>query len=149
MAVETVPIFTIGFTQRSAKDFFATIKQHGVKKIIDVRLNNVSQLSGFAKRADLMYFLENLCDCKYVHRTMWAPTQDILDSYRKKTIDWNEYKKLFLEMLRQRQIETETNVDDLSYSCLLCSEYDANACHRRLVAEYLQTKFPNIKIVNL
>jgi uncharacterized protein (DUF488 family) len=147
--MDQVKLFTIGFTQRSAKDFFTTIKQNDVRKIIDVRLNNTSQMAGFTKRSDLGYFLENLCGCKYVHRITWAPTQDILDAYRGKAITWNKYKTIFLDILYKRQIETETNVDDLNYSCLLCSEYDANACHRRLVAEYLQTKFSNFKIVNL
>ena len=148
-AMNQVRLFTIGFTQRSAKDFFTTLKQHDVQKIIDVRLNNTSQMAGFTKRRDLCYFLENLCDCKYVHRITWAPTQDLLDDYRNKTINWGDYKSRFLDILYKRQIENETNVDDLNLSCLLCSEYDANACHRRLVAEYLQARFPNVKIVNL
>ena len=147
--MDQVILFTIGFTQRGAKDFFTTIKQHRVKTVIDVRLNNVSQMAGFTKRNDLCYFLENLCDCKYIHRTTWAPTQELLDAYRVKTVGWNDYKSIFLDILHERQIETETNVDELNHSCLLCSEYDANTCHRRLVAEYLQTKFPNVKIVNL
>ena len=66
--MDQVKLFTIGFTQRSAKDFFTTIKQNDVRKIIDVRLNNTSQMAGFTKRSDLGYFLENLCGCKYVHR---------------------------------------------------------------------------------
>jgi uncharacterized protein (DUF488 family) len=144
-----VRLFTIGFTQRSAKDFFTTLKQHGVQKIIDVRLSNTSQMAGFAKRSDLCYFLENLCDCKYVHRITWAPTQDLLDAYRKKSIGWDKYKTIFLDSLIQRRIEKETSVVDLNCSCLLCSEYDANACHRRLVAEYLITKFSDLKIAHL
>jgi len=147
--MEQVILFTIGFTQRGAKDFFTTLKQHGVRTLIDVRLNNVSQMAGFTKRSDLCYFLENLCDCKYIHRITWAPTQELLDAYRSKAVEWNKYESIFKDILHVRKIETETNVDELSHSCLLCSEYDANTCHRRLVAEYLQTKFPSIKIVNL
>lgn len=140
---------TIGFTKKSARFFFSTLQKAGVKKIIDVRLNNVSQLAGFAKRDDLIYFLENLSNCKYDHRTSWAPTQNILDSYKKKKISWPEYEQLFINLITAREIEKETDIDELSCACLLCSEVDPKKCHRRLVAEYLSKKFPGITVMHL
>lgn len=142
-------LFTIGFTKKSAKVFFSTLQNAGVKRIIDVRLNNISQLAGFTKRDDLVYFLENLCNCTYIHRKSWAPTHDILDSYKQKTIGWTEYEKKFNDLMHSRKIEKETNIDELSNACLLCSELDPKNCHRRLVAEYLHAKFSETKILHL
>jgi uncharacterized protein (DUF488 family) len=76
-------LFTIGFTQKSAQKFFETLRDAGVKRVIDTRLNNVSQLAGFAKKADLEYFLKFIGGIEYVHILDLAPTQDILDEYKK------------------------------------------------------------------
>ena len=78
-------LFTIGFTKKSAEEFFSRLQTAGVKRVIDVRLNNVSQLAGFAKREDLAYFLKALCDCEYRHEPLLAPTKEILNGYKKKT----------------------------------------------------------------
>jgi uncharacterized protein (DUF488 family) len=142
-------LFTIGFTKKSAKTFFSTLQNEGVKRIIDVRLNNISQLAGFAKRDDLSYFLEKICKCAYIHRKSWAPTQDILESYKQKKISWTEYENSFSNLIKVRRIEKETDADELSSACLLCSELDPQKCHRRLVAEYLHTKFSNVRISHL
>ena len=60
-------LYTIGFTQKTAEQFFNLVKINNIKKVIDTRLNNVSQLSGFAKKNDLKYFLSELCCCEYIH----------------------------------------------------------------------------------
>ena len=143
-------IFTIGFTQSSAEHFFGRIKQAGIKRLVDVRLNNVSQLAAFAKRDDLMFFLRELCGVDYVHEPLLAPTQEMLDRYKKLKGEWSDYEREFLELLRQRKIETAlTRSDFETPSVLLCSEATAEHCHRRLVVEYLQQKWDNIEIVHL
>ncbi len=142
-------LFTIGFTQKTAKEFFTTIKQAGITKIIDIRLNNVSQLAGFAKKNDLIYFLKELCSCDYLHRPQFAPTKEILDGYKKKQIDWDEYEHKFKDLMNKRTIENLIHEKELNNSCLLCSEPTPDKCHRRLVADYLKNKFNNLEIKHL
>jgi len=142
-------LFTIGFTKTGAEAFFSKLKAAGVRRVIDVRLTNVSQLAGFAKRDDLVYFLKELCDCDYVHRPELAPTKEILDEYRAKKIDWPRYARQFNALLVDRAVENEISPDQLDRACLLCSEPTAENCHRRLVAEYFQERYPEIEILHL
>ena len=142
-------LFTIGFTKKNAQTFFSKLKSAGVKKIIDIRLNNVSQLAGFAKRDDLSYFLKELCDCDYIHKPTFGPTKEILDAYKKKQIDWNEYVRQFSKLIKDRAIENKISVEELNNACLLCSEPTPEKCHRRLVAEYFRDKYNDIEIKHL
>ncbi len=144
-----VNLFTIGFTQKSAETFFTTLKQAGVKRIIDTRLNNVSQLAGFAKKNDLQYFLKTLADIEYLHILDLAPTKDILDEYKKNKGDWSIYEQKFLHLIETRKIEKKVTPEQLDGACLLCSEAKPHHCHRRLVAEYLNGKWGNVKICHL
>ncbi|NJM59741.1 MAG: DUF488 domain-containing protein [Oscillatoriales cyanobacterium RU_3_3] len=144
-----INLFTIGFTQKSAEQFFDTLIKSGVRRVIDTRLNNVSQLAGFAKRKDLEYFLRKIGNIEYVHILDLAPTQDILDDYKKNKGEWEVYEQKFLELMRSRQIEKKVSPDILDCSCLLCSEPKPHNCHRRLVAEYLSDKWENVKINHL
>jgi uncharacterized protein (DUF488 family) len=143
-------IFTIGFTKKSAETFFTRLQKAGVKRLVDVRLNNVSQLAGFAKRDDLRYFTQQICGIEYVHLTALAPTASILDPYKKaKHGDWELYERQFLDLMHQRRIEEMISPEILDGSCLLCSEETPHHCHRRLVAEYLQEKWGNIEIQHI
>ena len=142
-------IFTIGFTKKNAKTFFSKLRDAGVTKLIDVRLNNVSQLAGFAKRDDLIFFLKELCNCDYNHIPDFAPTKEIFDAYKKREIDWAGYESRFNNLIKKRKIETMVSEGDLNNSCLLCSEHTPEQCHRRLVAEYLKNIFGNIEIKHL
>ena len=144
-----INLFTIGFTQKSAEQFFETLLKAGVQRVIDTRLNNVSQLAGFAKRKDLEYFLRKVGNIEYIHLLDLAPTQDILDAYKKKKGDWETYEKQFIDLITKRQIETKVSPDILDGGCLLCSEAKPHHCHRRLVAEYLNSKWRNVKICHL
>ncbi len=135
-------LFTIGFTQKTARKFFELLKQSGAKRLIDVRLNNISQLAGFAKKEDLRYFAREIGGLEYVHATDLAPTQDILQAYRKAGGDWAEYEKRFLQLMADRKIEERVDPALMDGGCLLCSEDSPHHCHRRLVAEYLCTKWP-------
>jgi uncharacterized protein (DUF488 family) len=141
-----VKIFTIGFTKKSAETFFARLKNAGVRRLIDVRLNNVSQLAGFTKKDDLRYFTKAICNIDYVHLPEFAPTADILDPYKKaKNGDWQLYEQQFLDLMRARHIET-TPREILDGGCLLCSEEKPHHCHRRLVAEYLKERWHDVEI---
>ena len=130
-------ISTIGFTKKNAEQFFQLLKKDNIKTLIDVRLNNVSQLAGFAKRDDLKFFLGELCNAEYVHEPDLAPTKDILNAYKKGDITWEKYEEGFLNLMSQRRIEKTFNTLSLEDSCLLCSEHEPHFCHRRLIVEYL------------
>src|SRR6478609_6506865 len=148
-AMGALRVFTIGFTQKSARQFFTTLIEAKVRRLVDVRLNNVSQLAAFAKRADLEYFLREIADIDYLHLPELAPTQDILDSYKKQKGDWTVYEQQFLALLAQRKVEEQLSPLSLDAACLLCSEPTPEHCHRRLVAEYLRAKWGGIEICHL
>lgn len=143
-------IYTIGFTQKNAEEFFTLLRASGVKALIDVRLNNISQLAGFAKRDDLKFFLKELCGAEYVHSPELAPTKDILNSYKKGELTWRVYEDKFLNLMAQRNIEKTLKPEVLEHSCLLCSEHMPHFCHRRLVVEYLNEHSNlNLKVKHL
>ena len=136
-------LFTIGFTKKTAQRFFETIRESGVGRVVDVRLNNVSQLAGFAKKNDLSWFLRELCGVEYVHLPILAPTREMLDDYKKRDGDWAAYETRFLDLMRQRRIEEKVPQEVVADGCLLCSEDKPHYCHRRLVAEYLKERWGN------
>lgn len=142
-------LFTIGFTKTSAEHFFTRLQRAGVARIADVRLNNVSQLAGFAKKDDLQYFSKVICGIGYTHVPLLAPEKAMLDEYRKSTHNWQIYEDRFLNLMRQRQIEQQLFPSDFDGACLLCSEDKPHHCHRRLAAEYLRSKWPDVEIVHL
>ncbi|MBE7558905.1 DUF488 domain-containing protein [bacterium] len=149
MERRAVKIFTIGFTKKSAEAFFTALTRAGVARLVDIRLNNTSQLAGFAKRNDLRFFVKSICDIDYVHLPELAPTQDILDAYRKNKGDWETYERDFLALMRERKVEETLSRETLDNACLLCSEEKPECCHRRLVAEYLSEKWGDVEIVHL
>jgi len=143
-------IYTIGFTKNTARGFFESLKKNHIKRLVDVRLNNVSQLAGFAKRADLEYFLKVICDAEYVHEPLLAPTQEMLDAYKKEKGHWHDYEVKFLMLIQQRKIEDKISRDLFSLpTVLLCSEATPEHCHRRIVVEYLQKKWGDLKVIHL
>jgi uncharacterized protein (DUF488 family) len=144
-----IELFTIGFTRKTARAFFTSLKDAGVRRVVDVRLNNNSQLAGFSKKEDLAYFLREIGGIEYVHLPELAPTQDILDAYKKHKGDWGIYEKQFLDLMARRQVEKTVRPDLLDHGCLLCSEHLPHQCHRRLVAEYLNAKWGGIKTKHL
>jgi uncharacterized protein (DUF488 family) len=142
-------IYTIGFTKTSAESFFSRLQKAGVKKLVDVRLNNVSQLAGFAKKNDLRYFLKTICGIDYAHRPELAPTKEMLDAYKKQQGDRATYESRVLDLMAQRQVEDTVPHEAVDGACLLCSEDKPHHCHRRLVAEYLNDKWGDVEIVHL
>ena len=142
-------LFTIGFTKKSAERFFEMLQDANVKRIVDVRLNNVSQLAGFAKKNDLTYFLQRICGMDYIYSPLLAPTKDMLDTYKKKQGSWEDYEQRFIELMAERRIEDNINPETLEDACLLCSEDKPHHCHRRLVAEYLKDHWGNVEIKHL
>ena len=142
-------LFTIGFTKKTAETFFENLEQAGVQKVVDVRLNNVSQLAGFAKRADLEYFLRELAGIDYVHVPELAPTKEMFDALKKNKGDWGDFESQFLDLMRQRRIEKVLDRDLIDRGCLLCSEDKPHHCHRSLVAKYLNEEWGDISIDHL
>ncbi|MGO6798366.1 DUF488 family protein [Rhizobium ruizarguesonis] len=134
-------VTTIGFTKSDASSFFERIKRSGAKKIIDVRLHNTSQLAGFAKASDLAYFLKEICGVEYVHQPLLAPTDDILKAFKRDKGDWDIYQEKFLKLMAERRIEMRLKPEMFQGTCLLCSEATPHNCHRRLVCEYLNSKW--------
>jgi len=143
-------IYTIGFTKKSAEEFFEALRNSGAKHLLDIRFNNKSQLAGFTKRGDLPYFLKCLTNMKYHEMPILAPEESILKEYRKSG-DWARYEREYLELIRQRHVEN--HIAPVLFEegvVLLCSEAEPTYCHRRLAAEYLaQAKLANTKIVHL
>lgn len=142
-------LFTIGFTEKSAETFFNLLKKAGVKKIVDTRLNNVSQLAGFAKGKDLEFFAKSIVGADYEHNINLAPTKELLKNYRDKKITWAQYEKEYISILEKRNIISKIDFKKLDGSCLLCSEHKPDMCHRRLLAEYLKKVNNEIEIIHL
>ena len=142
-------IATIGYEKASQAEVIATLRRAGVKRLIDVRLNNVSQLAGFTKKEDLRFFLRAIAGIEYLHLTELAPTPEMLDEYKKKKGAWEDYEKRFLDLIAQRRIEESLPRDVFASGCLLCSEAKPHHCHRRLVAEYLKQKWGDVEVRHL
>lgn len=132
-------LYTIGFTKKSAKEFFELLKKYNIELLLDIRLNNKSQLAGFTKEEDLCYFLSEICHCNYQHCIEYAPTKDIMDGYKKKGISWDEYVAMYTDLLLTRGDYKNfcTKFADVQNVCFLCSESTADHCHRRLAAEMI------------
>jgi uncharacterized protein (DUF488 family) len=143
-------IYTIGFTQKPAERFFRLLREAGVQRLLDTRLNPGGQLAGFAKQGDLAYFLRELIGCDYRHQPLLAPTADILGDYRADH-DWNHYVTRFEALMDEREVPGILDRAELAAtpSCLLCSEATPEHCHRRLVAERIARVWPDFTIVHL
>jgi uncharacterized protein (DUF488 family) len=148
--LEVRKAYSIGFTKKSAEGFFGTLKNAGIQQLIDIRLNNVSQLAGFTKQEDLKYFLKTICGITYRHELSLAPTKEILDAYKKQKGNWANYEVSFLDLMTSRKVENliPRSMFNLP-TVLLCSEPTPEKCHRRLVLEYLKSKWGDIEIIHL
>jgi uncharacterized protein (DUF488 family) len=143
-------IYSIGFTQKSASEFFGTLKAYRIERLLDVRLNNTSQLAAFAKQADLAYFLGEICGAAYEHEPLLAPTQQILDAFKKHKGSWDDYEEAYLALIRSRKVESVLSKQSFQKkTVLLCSEPTAEHCHRRLALEYLQQQWGGVTIRHL
>ena len=143
-------VYTTGFTKKTAAQFFGSLKQAGIKRLVDVRLNNSSQLAGFTKKEDLAFFLKEICGIEYLYEPLFAPTQDILDAYKKQKGSWSDYERRFLALMQERRVEERIDPKLFAIpTVLLCSEVTAEHCHRRLVLEYLREKWGEIEITHL
>ena len=143
-------IYSIGFTKKSAAQFFGALRQAGIRRLLDVRLNNSSQLAGFTKRGDIEYFLAEICGATYEHEPVLAPTQELLNAYKKEGGSWAEFERGFLALMADRQVEHRVSrVGFEVATVLLCSEPKPDRCHRRLVAEYLRDRWGDVHVVHL
>jgi uncharacterized protein (DUF488 family) len=144
-----IKLYKIGFTGKSAEKFFNLLRNSGVNKIVDTRINNVSQLAGFAKGSDLKFFAGEIGHIGYEHNIDFAPTKELLTRYRDKKMTWEQYEIEYLNLLDMRKVAQKTNIDLLHENCLLCSEHTPEKCHRRLLAEYLKHVKNDIQIIHL
>lgn len=145
-------IFTIGYTQKSAEEFFDLLMTNKVECLIDVRLNNSSQLAAFTKHRDLEYFLKVIANINYIHNVKYAPTKDILDDYKKGKISWQTYEVQYKKLISERKVENlfKNDIKDkYSNICFLCSEFDPKHCHRRILAKYLKNILKEIEVIHL
>jgi uncharacterized protein (DUF488 family) len=143
-------LYTIGFTHKSAREFFEALQRAGVKKLVDIRLSNTSQLAGFTKKEDLSYFAQALCGCAYHHLPSLAPTRDLLDDLKKHRGSWADYEPRFQALMKERKAITALERSFFEEPCcLLCSEASPEHCHRRLVAEALQRRWRELEVIHL
>ncbi len=146
-------IYTIGFTKKNAEQFFSLLEKAQITTLLDIRLNNVSQLAGYTKKDDLCFFLKRILNVKYIHSVKLAPTKQILDDYKKNKISWERYEIEYHKLLEERNVKNLfSTIVNLSKEtiCLLCSEEKSHHCHRRLLAEYLKNNLSkDIEIVHL
>jgi uncharacterized protein (DUF488 family) len=145
-----VDVYTIGFTTKTAAEFFGALRTAGIRHLIDVRLNNSSQVAGFTKRRDLPFLLAEICQADYTHEPLLAPTPELLQAYRKGAIVWDEYARLFHQLITERRVEERLDRATFAVpTALLCSEPTADRCHRRLVVEYLEAAWGGLQVVHL
>lgn len=143
-------IYTIGFTKKTAAEFFESLKRNEITRLVDVRINNTSQLAAFAKRDDLTYFLRELVDADYIHEPLLAPTKELLKAYRDGDLGWDSYELAFMDLMAERRIEDVIPRELFEErSVLLCSEATPERCHRRLVVEYLDRAWGDVQSIDL
>ena len=146
-----IKVCTIGFTKKTAKQFFSILTKNNIDAVVDIRLNNSSQLAGFSKYPDIEFFLEKICNTGYKHDLHFAPKDSTLTKYKKKQISWDEYEKEFAQTMLERKIieYIKANYSSEGSICLLCSEPTPENCHRRLVAKYFKEIFHEVQILHL
>ena len=142
-------IYTIGFTEKSAERFFQLLTSNGVQRLIDTRVNNASQLAGFAKGRDLAYFTKAIGNISYEHRLDMAPTRELLADYRSNQLSWAEYAEKYAGLLKERDLKSKITLEQLDQACLLCSEHLPDQCHRSLLAEYIRQIYPRVEVRHL
>jgi len=142
-------LYTIGFTQKSAEEFFTTLEQNNVESILDIRFNNDNHLSSFARKKHLPFLLNQILGCKYDYLPVLAPTRELFKGYKDGIISWPVYCNKYISTLKEIQPESFITEGQLNNACLLCSESTPKKCHRRLAAEYLAGKFPDTRIKHL
>jgi len=143
-------IYTIGFTQKSAEEFFGLLKANGIERLVDIRIHPGGQLAGFAKDRDLAYFLRELANIEYQYLPELAPEAEMMKAFRKDK-DWESYEKDYRDLLQTRGLPEKLNkkVFEEGICCLLCSENEADHCHRRLAAEVMKEAWNDVEIVHI
>lgn len=143
-------IYTIGFTKKPAERFFGLLAEHGIERLIDIRLHPDGQLAGFAKQRDLAYFLRELVECEYYHFDFLAPSEEIFKGYRKDK-DWARFEQRYRRLIDERAMvqQLDRSFFDEKPCCLLCSEHLPDKCHRRLLAERLAQEWPDVEVIHL
>lgn len=146
-----INLYTIGFTKKTAEKFFNLLIDNNVEKVLDIRLNNTSQLSAFAKYPDIEYFLKEIAGIGYIHDKNFAPDKNTLISYKKGEITWEDYIEEFEASMQERDIEEyiAEKYSNINNYCLLCSEATPVNCHRSLLAQIFKRNIGKIEIKEL
>jgi len=144
-----IKLFTIGYTKKSAQQFFELLKKNQIKRVVDIRLNNKGVFAGFSKMGDIQYFCKILINADYIYKPEFAPTKDMLKRYRKKEITWEDYEKEYDDLIEKRNIKESLKINEYDYNCFLCSEHLPDKCHRKLLAEYFLKLNSNIEISHI
>lgn len=143
-------IHTIGFTRKSAEEFFALLRDAGIRRLVDVRLSNTSQLAGFSKRDDLAFFLDEILGAAYEHRPELAPSRELLRAWRREDLPWERFVDRFRGLLVERGAAVRLDRADFEPpTVLLCSEHEPDRCHRRLVVEHLADAWGDVEADHL
>ena len=144
-------IYTIGFTKKTAQTFFELLKEKQIEIVLDIRLNNTSQLAAFTKYPDIEYFLHEISNIAYIHDTKFSPTEETLNRYKKKEINWDQYVEEFIQTMKSREIAKYIKANYLIEKkiCLLCSEVTAIQCHRSLIANEFKEIINELKVIHL
>jgi len=137
----SIKLFTIGFSKKTAQEFFDILKINRVKKLIDIRRNNISQLAGFTKKKDLEYFLKTIANIEYSHVLEFSPTSEMLKDYQKKKLTWEKYEILYNSLIQEAGYLEKLNGQYFENACFLCSESTSDFCHRRLLADLVLSSF--------
>jgi uncharacterized protein (DUF488 family) len=144
-------VFSIGLSGRSAESFFEALRAAEVKRVLDVRLHNTSNLAGYGKAAHLPYLLRELCVAEYEHEPLLAPSAELFDGLKKtRTLSWDDYERGIRDLLAERRVQERLDPGDFAVPTgLLCACPDAERCHRRIVLEYLDAAWGGLDITHL
>lgn len=143
-------IHTIGFTRKTAEEFFALLRDVGIGRVIDVRLSNTSQLAGFSKRDDLAFFLDEILGAGYEHPPELAPSRELFRAWRREDLPWERFVDRFRGLLAERGVADRLTPADFDPpTVLLCSEHEPDRCHRRLIVEHLADAWGEVEAHHL
>ena len=140
-------LYTIGYSQKTAEEFFALLRDAGVKRVVDIRRHNTNQLAGFTKQSDLPWFLDTIAGIGYTHELRLAPSEELMHAYRKEGLPFEDFAKQLTEQFGDTHRELDPK--DFADAALLCSEADPSECHRSVAADYLAKHWEGVEVTHL
>ena len=135
-------LFTVGYEGTDIKSFVTHLKSHAINCLIDVRERPQSRKPGFSK-SSLSMRLERE-GILYLHlKELGSPK--LLRDGLKHTGDYGTFFRDMDEYIGRKQgaIETAYAYVTSKTCCLMCFEYLASACHRKIVAKKIKERNGN------